>query len=330
MKAIIPVLAAIVLCSCTKTECGNAPAQYDGLVPVEVHLSVPEATTTRSFFVDAEALEAAEARIETVQIGIFGPTGWSIGDYRFEVDQVQNRRVTVWIPEQYLGKTCNIYVFCNNGFSRLSSESSWAGMQFVYSRQPQHKERAEDMLGPDDPVAFWMGGFTSYTVERMGSAHVDLTRVQAKVASRLRIDENFSANHGGAKLRITRVELRNQTNFGYGFPGHSPSNNTHITATQIPLLDGDYHCNLFYCFPRNSYSLPELAVHGIYDRDGDFSTTDDQSEVEMTTPVTKSSSVDRNTYYRVEGVIRGVNVRDCEIRFEADPWVSTPVHYTFN
>ena len=96
---------------------------------------------------------------------------------------------------------------------------------------------------------------------------------------------------------------------------------------------GSYN-NLFYLFengPLNAGNRVTVTLDGLYDRDGNFGTTGDQTPVTYTTELTGTANGQflRNGYYRVAVNVSGLTGQDVTAVVTVADWLA-PVTQSVN
>lgn len=335
-KTIITVClaATAALTSCTKDETPQTADKYSGqTVPIEISLSDGSPTTRAGFFDDtADIPSAIEKYIGLIKVYIYDDTGTKAFETTITADAYGSFLTTLEIPKELCGTTCTVYASANADVT-LSGNYSAQISNAYYTANTNFPHQADSYAEIIDP-AYWttsrkfiMSAWKNVYIEPYGFktyVSMELARVEAKVALRVKVADDFATTHGGAALSITGVRLQNLTNSVYIFRD-TPYENWNRSLTQTPLVENGYHHNLFYIFPRSGASNPvSILISGIYDSDGNLSTTGDQTSVEYQIPVSTGGEVDRNTFYRIDGVIKGVGSQNFDAQFKVKEWVTIP------
>lgn len=107
------------------------------------------------------------------------------------------------------------------------------------------------------------------------------------------------------------------------------------THTQTPKEDAGKYNSLFYLFENGTLAAGSrvlLTLEAIYDKDGNFSTTGDQTPVTYEVELKGTSdngTILRNGYYRVAVSLAGLTGQDVSATITVADW-ETPVTQTID
>lgn len=182
-----------------------------------------------------------------------------------------------------------------------------------------------------------MTGHTTKAIAAQGTktdVAVTLERTVAKIAVQASTTAEFSERYSG-KVRINSAVLSKAASrsnlIAQQAPNTGPMTFTHTQAADE--LSGKFR-NLFYV-PENG-ELAEgsrllLTLGATYDRDGNFSTTDDQAEVAYPVELSGDGAGRflRNGYYRVQALIDGLTGSELSVSISVADW-EAPVTQSVN
>ena len=317
--------AAMVSCNKTETRI-TPPADSDEKAVIELTFSAPRSIESRGFFEDVEDVPASvENRMDVIDIFIFDSNGQQAYTTRLLPHGASRFITTLEIPKALCGTTCTIYTSANTDivFSGNSVPN------YYYQSATGFPHAADSYLEIIDPT-YWvqskhfiMSATEQVEIKPYGLktyVPLELKRVEAKVALRLKVADNFPANHNGATLDITGVQVKNLPNSVYIF-SERPYESWNRSQTQTPYYEDGYYHNLFYLFPRGITTNPvNIVISAVYDYDGDPVTTGDRTPVAFNLPVSPDGTVERNTFYRIDGIIKGVGKMNLDFGFSVKDW----------
>lgn len=317
------VCAATLFASCSKdTDTINTEltAPVQGSV---VNLSFQsEAVSTRAFFEDMGTLQAWEKQINYVTVFVFDADGEIVTCEKFKDSEIAESKVSFVLPNISSGDRCYFYAIANQEVRadiatltelRTELSSDIADYNGAFEQVTATALRADN---------FAMTGYDYITIANPDYANnlsIDMRRLVAKFAVETSLDPSFVEQFSGA-IRVVNVNITDASS-----KSHMISLNS-ITATerdynvsQTPReFDGEFR-NLFYLF--ESYNDgPDITIDLIYDFDGDFSTTDDQTASSFTNYL--PSDIDMNDYFRIKCVINGITDLDPVVSFKVLDWTN--------
>jgi hypothetical protein len=327
------VAAIFTLGACTKndvTDCTVCPdtTQTGETVPVEISLRPTgiEVATRADVFEMAQTVPAkAEAALFYADLYVFDSSNTYVGLYKLDTKQEANSTATFELPREVCGTTCKFYVVANlYPAPSLGSNGSLDNILYNPTSLPHNAGTYARLIDP----AYWENQqFIMSTVQevfiepygRKTFAEIALARVEAKLAIQLKVADDFSARHDGAALQLTKVRMDNLNSRMYLFRG-TGYEAWDRDLTQTCVSENGIYSNLFYLLPKGGNTRPAtIVISGIYDYDGDWTTTDDQTPVEYDLPVCEGDVV-RNTYYRIDGTITGVGKLNLDATLKVMDW----------
>lgn len=182
-----------------------------------------------------------------------------------------------------------------------------------------------------------MSGTATKTVAAVGQATdvaITLGRDVAKIAVQSSLSTDFASKYPG-KVKVNSAILSRAASQTPYFGGTAVPGTMTYTHTQTPQEASGKYNNLLYIFENGTLSAGSrvlLTLEATYDRDGDFSTTGDQTpityEVELK-GTSDNGTILRNGYYRVAVSLAGLTGQDVSATITVADW-ETPVTQTIN
>ncbi|MFI3280277.1 MAG: hypothetical protein R3Y55_07130 [Rikenellaceae bacterium] len=339
MKKIIfsmAVLTATFFASCSK----ESETINNSLInPVEgsvVTLSfVEDDNSTRAFFDENAAAEKWESELESVTIFAFDASesdsnGSLIVRRDFSDGEMEVKKSTFALPGTSEGDKVNVVVIANCTIP-MDVVTATALQSMVNSN-------LADYNGAFSEVATASKRTDGFVMTSQNDVEVSaditiikaiLERTVAKVAVELALSEEFSDRYSG-DMHIQSIEVSNtpsmttlHSSFDYGY--ELAKDYTHQQATNVSSTDKFQ--NLFYIYesevPTSDDEKVLLTIEAIYDMDGKFDTTGDQTPMTYIIALEDGSTIkniDRNSYYRISGTIYGLSGSDAEISITVSDW----------
>lgn len=184
---------------------------------------------------------------------------------------------------------------------------------------------------------FLMSGTATKTIAAAGQATdvaITLKRDVAKIAIQSSLSADFASKYPG-KVKVNSATVSRAASQTPYFGGTAAPGAMTYTHTQTPQEASDKYNNLVYLFENGTLAAGSrvlLTLEATYDRDGDFSTTDDQApityEVELK-GTSDNGTLLRNGYYRVAVSLAGLTGQDVSATITVADW-ETPVTQTIN
>lgn len=334
MKRHIIYLVAIcaMLISCGEVEMPQpAPPAFSGeTTEIEIRFAVPQAST-RSFFDEVGNFTERENKITNIRLYLHGADGKQIITFNLTGSALDTPVATIEVPRELCGQQCTLFAIANSPGGQVPL---WANSMYTYDQSyflwRIYNTAVEDHLAGKMTSSFMMSGVAEFYLQPYGKktmVGVELTRLLSKAAFRYRIDDDFRANHGGAMIRIDKTVITNMAPKSYVF--QTPQLYYHSTSTlgtfeQEPLYRDGYYLHVFYFYEmRYTGGYPtKVIMSGTYDYDGDFSTVGDQTPFTLDFPISPDENgvIERNTYYKIDGVIMGIGARNLDLEFTIRNW----------
>lgn len=328
--------AAALLCSCGKESvCEHTPAHDTQGAAVTLSFDAGS-SRTKSFFDPTATAESWEKSLSSVCVLVFGADGRLLVQRNFTYSELSAKKATFAIPNALAGQNCDFYVVANKTVDGISGKAALMALSETIPAE-YNGTFAEVSTKAKRSGGFVMTGHTTKAIAAQGTktdVAVTLERTVAKIAVQASTTAEFSERYSG-KVRINSVVLSKAASrsnlIAQQTPNTGPMTFTHTQAADE--LSGKFR-NLFYV-PENG-ELAEgsrllLTLGATYDRDGNFSTTDDQAEV--TYPVELSGDGAgrflRNGYYRVQALIDGLTGSELSVSISVADW-ETPVTQSVN
>lgn len=328
MKKMFLAAAAVValLASCNKHTDEIADSATGSVVKISLTDKIPE--TTRAFFDQTAAAESWEKKINTLTLFIFDQSNQAVLQRNFTAAEISGQAATVPVPNAAPGQSYSFYVVANgsalSGVGTLDDlkskvESEIAAYNGTFDEVTTKAKRA---------AGFTMTGSATQAIAAAGqttSVQIALERLVSKVAVQAATDSKFAATYPG-RVKIEDATISNAVpSVRYFNEVGTGGSSDRFTHTQVAKeLSGKYG-NLFYIYGNEGVATPEgvlLTLTGIYDNDGDFSTTGDQMPVSYDVELRGNSgkTINRNTYRRVTVNISGLTGADVAVTLIPADW----------
>ena len=177
---------------------------------------------------------------------------------------------------------------------------------------------------------FLMSGSATKTVTAGASTDVAITlkRDVAKIAVQSFFSADFASKYPG-KIKVNSAKISRAASQTPYFGGTIASGAMTYTHTQTPKEDAGKYNSLFYLFENGTLAAGSrvlLTLEAIYDKDGNFSTTGDQTPVTYEVELKGTSD---NGYYRVAVSLAGLTGQDVSATITVADW-ETPVTQTID
>ncbi len=299
--------------------------------------------TTRSFMDDVAVTEDWESRITALTIFIFNEEGTYVKMHSVSSSDLANKKTIIQMPREATGQYCTFYAKTGNSGPVNSNQYNAGERSFVenvYCNTDLKLFNGEldKMLSGEmySSTLFPMSGSARVFVNPYGyltEVFIPLKRLMAKVALEWRIDPDFSTNHKGGIVVLDNPYCIAR-NGGYVFEIEEPRdyNASSVAYKQTPGVWDGWNHNLWYIYEgkKNQFGNDKaITFTGIYDKDGDLNTTDDQHAVSYSVPIdyiTDEQIVRRNTVYRIQVTITGLGENNLEATWAQEDWTVLPVH----
>lgn len=327
-KMILAATAALaMLASCSKNTDEIASSATGSVVSITLTDKTP--ATTRAFFDQTAAAESWEKKINTLTLFVFDGSGNSVLQRNFTASEISGQAATVPVPDAAPGEMYSFYVIANGGAAvsvanlgelQGKSESESAAYNGTFDEVTTKAKRA---------AGFTMTGSATQAIAAAGqttAVQIALERLVSKVAVQATTDSKFAAAYPG-RVKIESATISNasiSTRYFKEAPTGGGSSNRFSHTQAAKDLSGKYG-NLFYIYGYENEKSAEsvlLTLTGIYDQDGNFSTTGDQMPVSYDVELQGDSGkvINRNTYRRVTVNISGLTGADVAVTITPADW----------
>ena len=332
--------AAALLCSCGKDsfQCPDPESPASDHTSAVV-LSFGEAKTqdaTKTFFDPTATAEAWEKSLTSVSALVFSTDGKLLVQRDFTASEVTAQKASFAIPNSLAGNTCEFYVVANRPVTDIDTKAQLMNL-LENSPADYNGTFAQVSASSRRSGGFVMTGSVTKAIAAQGQrtdVSVTLKRTVAKIAVQTSATAEFFQRYQG-RIRINTAVLSKAASRGnliaQQTPNTGPMTFTHTQAADE--LSGKFR-NLFYV-PENG-ELAEgsrllLTLGATYDRDGNFSTTDDQAEVIYPVELSGDGAGRflRNGYYRVQALIDGLTGSEISVSISVADW-EAPVTQSVN
>lgn len=317
--------------SCAKqTDDFVAPGhKYAGDVTVSF-VAEPNSSQTRAFF-DTTGTEAWEKDLKSVTVLTFDQAGSLLLQRSFTAAEVTAKKATFAMPRSSAGTTCEFYVVANKPITGIATKA--ALLALLESSPASYNGTFATVSSAAPSAGFVMSGSATKAIAAVGSTTevaISLKRTVAKVAIQTALSSDFNTRYNGSVKITSATVSKAPTQTPIIAPATPMPGTMNYTSTQTSTVAAGKFNNLFYLFETATLATGSrvlVTLSGIYDRDGNFSTTDDQMpvsyEVELT-GAANNGKIQRNGYYRVAITLSGLTGQSVSATITVADW-ETPV-----
>ena len=317
--------ALAMLASCDKHTDEIADSATGSVVKITLTDKTP--ATTRAFFGATAAAESWEKEIKTLTLYVFDASGNYVLQRNFSASEISGQAATIPVPDAKPGETYKFYVMANG--------SAPTGIAVLDDLLAATETEAGSYNGTFDEVvaaAIRSGGFTmtgsaSKAIAQAGqttAVQIEIERLVSKIAVQAATDSKFAAAYPG-RVQITSATISNAMPSTRYFRDirSSGGDSQKFSHAQAAKAQENNYCNLFYIYGNETGDKVLLTLEGLYDSDGDFSTTADQMPVNYEVELKDADGgygIDRNTYRRVSVNISGLTGADVAVTITPADW----------
>ena len=292
---------------------------------VRIHLSKTKTAQTKGYLDDAAKTEDYEQAISKITVLVYEATG--DGNLLLKHDasskELTSSKMTFLLPRGMEGKTLSFVAIAN--FTPTTIPSTLNG---AFELLEEDCVAYNGKFAEVSATALRTGGFVmsalakDVTVSSKGATEVymPLERTVAKVAIRTTISSDFSKKYSGS-VKVTNVSLQNVSSktklIRTTLSGSTMYDDKGTAFSQSPGTSSAENRSLFYAFEKND-GKAKVVIDGIYDADGNFSTTKDQTSV--TYSFDMNEQLNRNAYYRIDAQIQGLEGSECNMTMTLKEW----------
>ncbi len=328
-KKLLFVAAAAVMgifASCTKD---TEDVMHDELSSAEgsvVSITFSsESISSRSFFSSTAGAEDWEKALSSVSIFTFDTNGDLIVRREFDKTEIGVQKSVFALPGVASGDECEFYVIANTvlGQSVITKELLYEQLeQNLTSHNGTFAQVSGASLRDD---GFVMSGSSTQTAKD-GAISVDVTlkRTVAKVAVQASLSSDFKNLYSG-NVRVNNITVSGGASQSRIVSSDALTGTMNFSHTQNSSLSGSDYQNLFYLYENDATSEKiTLTMDATYDRDGDYTSEDDQLPVEYVLELDGSGDgeIIRNGYYRIAITMNGLTGADATVNITVADWES--------
>ncbi len=311
MKQFIALLCITIgLMSCTEHDSNNKNEYISKETQILLRFKTQSLLVQIRGDFDSSEAKPWETEINTLDLYVFEGVGERnlISSYALSKDEALSGEVMIGIPEEYIGEDIKLCAIANHKITNPSTTY----FQFLKtaSMGPAsyngEYEKVKNGLIPQS--GFEMSGEVNIKQPEIGMltpVTIELERIVNKTAIQTKVADNFKELYKGGDIRVQQICANTATRSSILKEPNPPSNS--ITLEQTSHYENGYYNNLFYFFERNQES--SFTVECLFDKDGDFSTLNDQ---EIITFIFKApigligDGNSRNVYYRISITINAL------------------------
>jgi 2C-methyl-D-erythritol 2,4-cyclodiphosphate synthase len=334
------MVAATTLASCSK----NTDNNTETINPdsPQVRLTLGEDAATRAFFDNSATAESWESELKTLAVYAFDSSGKFIVKRSLTTSELSSKSAIFALPNSVAGTNCSFYVVANADYGDVATTTAMDALTESATLDEYNGTFAQTAQARKRTAGFVMTGTTTAKVSAAGTTTtvaVTLKRTVAKIALRVRMDDAFSAAYGNGTVTITSVKLSkvSATSNSFYKSGSYATRGTLYETTQTPLKNGSYYDGCFYSYENATLAAGSrvvLTLSGVFDVDGNSSTTTDRMNVDYKIVLTGAAggAIKRNGYYRVDAAIKGLSgdgVGAVTVNISVANW-ETPVTQTIS
>lgn len=292
---------------------------------VRIHLSKTQTAQTKGFLDDAAKTEDYEQSISQITVLVYEASGDGNLLLRHDatVAELTSSKMTFLLPRGMEGKTLSFVAVANMTLSTAPSTLSDA-----FELLEEDCTAYNGAFAEITATALKTGGFvmssiaTDVTVSAKGLTDVvmPLERTVAKVAIRTTISGDFAKKYSGS-VKISNVSINNISSntriISPSLSGGMSYDDSSVSLSQVPGTSNTENRSLFYAFEKSD-GKATIVMDGLYDADGDFSTTKDQTTV--TYSFDMDAQLKRNSYFKLDVQIQGLEGSECNMTMTLKEW----------
>ena len=274
--------------------------------------------------------------MSSISLSCFDTDGSLIVRRNFTLSEVSAKKATFAFPRSAAGKSVEFYAVANTTVGNIADKAALLALKET-SAALYNGTFAEVSAAAKRAGGFLMSGTATKTVAAVGQATdvaITLKRDVAKIAVQSSLSADFASKYPG-KVKVNSAILSRAASQTPYFGGTAAPGTMTYTHTQTPQEASGKYNNLLYIFENGTLSAGSrvlLTLEATYDKDGDFSTTGDQTpityEVELK-GTSDNGTILRNGYYRVAVSLAGLTGQDVSATITVADW-ETPVTQTIN
>ena len=323
-KLLYSLTAMLALASCAKEQQEPVLTPMDaGDVSVSF-IAEENSVQTRAFFDASATTESWEKSLSSISLFCFDTDGSLIVRRNFTPAEVSAKKATFALPKNAAGKSVEFYAIANTTVGDIADKAALLALK-------------ETSAAAKRSGGFLMSGTATKTIAAAGQATdvaITLKRDVAKIAVQSSLSADFASKYPG-KIKVNSAKISRAASQTPYFGGTIASGAMAYTHTQTPKEDAGKYNSLFYLFENGTLAAGSrvlLILEAIYDKDGNFSTTGDQTPVTYEVELKGTSdngTILRNGYYRVAVSLAGLTGQDVSATITVADW-ETPVTQTID
>lgn len=253
----------------------------------------------------------------------------------FTGSEVNDKKATFALPKSAAGTTVEFYAVANVSISPVSTKAELLALTETVAAD-YNGSFAEVSTNCRRTGGFLMTGSQSQTIAAAGTStdvSIALKRTVSKVAIQTALSADFASKYPG-KVKINTATLSKAASQTPYFSGSANPGPMNFTCIQPAGESSGKYNNLFYVFENGALSIGSrvtVTLEGLYDRDGNFGTTGDQTPVTYTTELTGAGNGEllRNGYYRLAVQVSGLTGQDVTATITVADWAA-PITQSVN
>lgn len=333
MKSLfLAAMAALaLLVSCSKDYNEILDASKGGLVTVSFK---SEELSSRVFFGTTSVAEAWEKELKSVTMYVFDGSGNLHLQRDFSSGELSGKQAVFALPDVTAGDTYDFYAVANHHPAGITNKASLLAA-LEKDASVYNGTFAEVTNAARRSDGFVMTGFTTKAIAAAGSSTdvtIVLKRTVAKVAIEITPSDAFGSVYPGG-VRINSVTISKAASQTPIIKSATLSTGVmNFSSTQVSNAASGKFRNLFYIYENGNLaagSRVKLTLNATYDKDGNFSTTGDQTPMSYDVELsgTSAGAIQRNGYYRVAITVNGLSGNDASLTITPAEW-ETPATQT--
>lgn len=335
-KLLYSLTAALALASCAKEQQEPLPTPPNGGSVTVSFVAEPNSAQTRTFFDASATTETWEKSLSSLTVFCFNTDGSLILRRNFTPSEVSAKKATFSLPKSAAGKSVEFYAVANTTVTDAANKTSLLALKET-STAVYNGTFAEVSAAAKRTGGFLMSGSATKTVAAVGQATdvaITLKRDVAKIAVQSSLSADFASKYPG-KIKVNSATVSRAATQTPYFGGTIAPGAMTFTYTQTPKEESGKYNSLFYLFENGTLATGSrvlLTLDAIYDKDGNFTTTSDQTPVTYEVELKGTSdngTILRNGYYRVAVSLAGLTGQDVSATITVADW-ETPVTQTVN
>lgn len=328
-------MALMALASCAKEQENYQPQKGDEKAAHVTVTFVNEPNTVVSRATN-ETTETWEKQLTSLAVYVFDTNGKLIVQRDFTSSEMLSAKATFALPRSVAGKSCEFFAVANLTPENITTKTELLAVTET-NAGVYNGTFTKVASTAARPGGFAMSGAATKTVATAGNStdiSIVLKRTVAKVSIQATLSADFGNKYSG-QVRINSASVSRAAGVSAVFSAGMATGGTPFTFVQASdASTANTYKNLFYIFGNGVLTVGNrvlVELDTTYDRDGDFTTTNDQMPITYSFELNGKANGEilRNGFYRIAVSITGLSGQDVNTIVTVADW-ETPVTQNIN